>query len=65
MFCHALDQTSRDHCAEPSIEPSQHGVSISMFVELVSSPLVWDTLDLSKNFPFLDPLSSHRWWPNG
>lgn len=40
MFCHALDQTSRDHCAEPSIEPSQHRVSISTLAELVSRPLV-------------------------
>jgi hypothetical protein len=40
MFCHVLDQTSRDHCAEPSIEPSKHRVSISTLAELVSRPLV-------------------------
>jgi len=52
MFCHTLDQTSRDHCAVPSIEPPQHEVSISMLAELVSRPLVWDTLDPPRNFPF-------------
>lgn len=65
MFCHALDQTSRDHCAEPSIEPSQHGVSISTLAELKSRPLIWETLNDSRHAPFLDSLSSHCWWPNG
>jgi hypothetical protein len=65
MFCHALDQTSNDHCAEPSIGQSQHGVSISTLAELVSRPLVWDTLNPSRNVPSLDSLSSHCWWPNG
>ena len=52
MCYHALDQISRDPCAEPSIELSQHGVSISFLRKSCRVPLFGTHESLLETFRF-------------